>query len=265
MVCTLPSSSDDAKLQEHRWPIAPRRLVRNPTRRGGRVVPAVAQHGADRVLALLQSVGHVVGDVQRSLVVAGEGRIEHVIADLAAVEMQFVEAQAAHADGGRADRLLDLERLAKHGARGRLRPLDVEGQFLGVRDPFRLPLGRIENAHRPKGRLAPIGRLAVLVPHADLPPALRVRRQRLAGILDLNRPIGLDSAGVPEIALVLLEQFGAAGHENLIGRLPLAALVGSHEPIQPRLGHVDAQGVFEIFATQAIDLRRCGIGREPRC
>jgi hypothetical protein len=85
-----------------------------------------------------------------------------------------------------------------------------------------------------------------------------VRLERLAGVFDLDRPIRLDAAGIPEIALVLLQQFRAAGNENLISGLPLPALVEPHEPIQPGFRYVDAQGVFEIFAPQTIDLRWSG-------
>ena len=66
------------------------------------------------------------------------------------------------------------------------------------------------------GRLAPGRLVAVLVPDADFPKALGARRERLAGVADLDRLVGLDAAAVPEVAFVLREFFRRAGDEDLV-------------------------------------------------
>ena len=77
-------------------------------------------------------VSDVVGDVKRPAVVAGEGRIEDVIADLGAVEMQLVIAEAADVDPGTLGPLGERECLAEQRRRLRRLVLATRGA-----DPLR--------------------------------------------------------------------------------------------------------------------------------
>ena len=63
-------------------------------------------------------------------------------------------------------------------------------------------------------------------------------------------------ATVPHITLAGVEFVPVAGDHNLVARLGLApggAFVGNHHPAQARLEHVNAQRVFQVFATQLPD------------
>ena len=117
-------------------------------------------------------------------------------------------------------------------------------------DPLRLHVLRLQQAHRPQGWLAARRRLAVGVPQTHLPTAAHPRFERLASVNHLRRLVGDDFAAIPEVALVVGQLFGRAGHENLIGGLLCAAPGVAHLPRQSRLDHVDAQWIDAVFATQ---------------
>ena len=125
-------------------------------------------------------------------------------------------------------------------------------------DPFRLPILRIQEPHPPQRRLAPIRSLAVLVPNAHFPMAVRPRRERLAGVFDLDALVARNLSAVPKIALLLGEDFRRRGHEDLISRLldssfrfPISSF---HFPGKPRLRDIDAKRVFQILAAEVFHL-----------
>jgi len=69
--------------------------------------------------------------------------------------------------------------------------------------------------------------------------------------------IGEDLSGIPSVASPLRQGLRAAGHQDLIGRLTLAAVLwigGNQFPTQARLGDVEAQWLFQILATEVGDL-----------
>ena len=74
-------------------------------------VPTVAQHSADGVFTHLQIVAHIMGGVQNTrsefewlvVVVIGLAGIQHLIAYLAAVDVEFAVTQAGGVDGGSLD------------------------------------------------------------------------------------------------------------------------------------------------------------------
>ena len=93
-------------------------------------------------------------------------------------------------------------------------------------DPLSLPVVGIQEAHRPAGGLAPIRGDTVLVPDPHRPPADVVRRERLAGVRNVQRLIRGDLAGVPERFLTFAKRRFRARHADLVRRLAQPARVG---------------------------------------
>ena len=81
----------------------------------GFAVPAVAEHDADGIGAGLQQFGYVVGHVEGAFCVIAGGGVEYMIADSLAVEIELVPAQAGDVEAGAADRLGEVEFIAKKG------------------------------------------------------------------------------------------------------------------------------------------------------
>ena len=79
------------------------------------VVPAVAQEDADGVVARLQLGGDVVGDVEVAAVEACVERVEAVVADAAAVDVQLVESGGGDVGAGPEDGFGCAEGLAEVG------------------------------------------------------------------------------------------------------------------------------------------------------
>ena len=67
-------------------------------------VPAVGEPGAERVLALGEMVGDVVGVVAQPLAVDGPARRQGVVADARSVELHLVQAVGRHVEPGRGHR-----------------------------------------------------------------------------------------------------------------------------------------------------------------
>ena len=98
-------------------------------------------------LPAAQGVGDIVGDVERAFVIARVAGIEQMVADLLAVNVELVVAEAADVGA----RLLDLA-LQREGAAEQGR-----GQRIGVRgaaDPLRLPILGRQQSHFPTSRRA---------------------------------------------------------------------------------------------------------------
>src|ERR1017187_8279401 len=96
-----------------------------------------------------------------------------MVADLLAVEVKLIIAEAADVGAGLLDLALKRERPAEHGCR----------QGIGVRgaaNPLPLPILRGEQTHFPVSWPAKGGALPVLVPSSHLPIAPRAGRERLA-------------------------------------------------------------------------------------
>ena len=72
----------------------------------------------------------------------------------------------------------------------------------------------------------------------------------VARIRHVQRLIGLNAPAAPPIALIRVELFLAACHEDLISGLLLPATPGLELPAQPWAGHVDAQRINQVFTSQ---------------
>jgi hypothetical protein len=147
---------------------------------------------------------------------------------------------------------------------------------LAVVDPNGLPIVGLQQGHLPSGRRTPRRNMALAVPNADLPMATHTAGHRLSSVLHLDRGIRRHPTAIPQITLVLAEQFARARHEYLIGRLGLAAggRFGRLEhPTEPRLRGVDAQRIDHGLTPQMGwrdarwwlgGLRQCNKGRDDR-
>ena len=80
----------DLQLQGEFHAVTPGRLEEVPHFGGRGIVPAVAENDADDIDAGMEIFGDVEGDEPDPLLIAAHGRIEHPIADLATVEIEFV-------------------------------------------------------------------------------------------------------------------------------------------------------------------------------
>jgi hypothetical protein len=67
----------------------------------------------------------------------------------------------------------------------------------------------------------------------------------------VQRLIGHHSARIPQQAgRRLLGRGRAAGHPDLVGRLPRTALRAAELPAQARLAHIQADGIDQIFTNK---------------
>ena len=181
----------------------------------GFAVPAVAEHDADGVGAGLQLFGDVVGDVEDALGVVAGGGVEDVVTDAPAVEVEFVPAEAGDMEAGAADGTGEVELFAQEGG----------GDVGRGADPVAGPVAFVEEAHGEGGGFGVGAGAVVLVPDAELPVAGLVAGQGGAGVGDVDGAVGDYFAAVPLVGAAGLEVFSAAGDEDLVGRLGLAAAV----------------------------------------
>ncbi len=117
--------------------------------------------------------------------------------------------------------------------------------------PRALPVLCAKKSHGPLCRCAPIARLPVLVPHLHLPIRGRAGVQRLAAVYHVDRIRRLRFSTVPEITRVCPQRGLGRGHQNPVRRLTQTARSGIYRiqyPAQPRLGGINALGIYPIFA-----------------
>ena len=223
-------------------------------------VPPVAQDRRQRVGALAEQLRHVVRGVLDPPAVVGPAGRQHGVADACAVDLQLDDAASGRVQHRPARVSAHAEPAAQVGGRVAALQHDVGGDLgLGARhgdarvlgavapDPFRAPARQAGAEAR---RCAPGRRHAVLVPDLHAPPAVRRRRQRAAGVHDVDRGGGLDAAAVPQTGAGGLELARIEGDHHVIRRLSLRALGGFERPAQPWRGVVDARDVASVFAAQ---------------
>ncbi len=233
--------------------------------RARRVISPVPEDNARGVRARLEEARHVVSHIEDPLVVLRQPRGEGVVADPAAVDVELAHPETGYIGGRLRDVFFEREFPAEIA--GGETALLVGACGLGLEpDPARLPVRRVEQAHRPHGGIAPAGRFPVLVPGLDDPVVSLARDERAAGVFHVCRPVRIHPAAVPEVASLVGQGFGRRSDEDPVGRLALAADGRRssrciHDPTQPRLGRVDPQRVVERLATQPGDPDGCWIGR----
>jgi hypothetical protein len=77
-----------------------------------------------------------------------------------------------------------------------------------------------------------------------------MRDERLSAIDRADGFVTGDLAGVPEVTLVLAEKLLAAGHQETVSGLPLAAFAGLDDPAQARGRFLYAEGIDPVFAAE---------------
>ncbi len=179
------------------------------------LIHAVAEFDADGIFAAPQIRRDVARVVKAGLVIFRPAGRKKIVANFFAVERHFVLAEAADID----ERALESGLHGKFAAQQQRRDIRVRRA-----DPFRLPVIRMQNAHRPRRRLAPRGNFSVVIPHAHFPENLLRRFQFFAGVqeFELFRP----ESTLPlshKSPLSAREIVFRRRDENFISGLPLAA------------------------------------------
>ena len=216
-------------------------------------VPAVAQGGADRVLAGAQLPRDVVGLVLEAVVVARPARREELVPHALPVDLQLVEAEARHVRARRLHGALHREGPAQH-RRGLRR---LRGHVAARLDEAGRPVLGLQEPHLPGRGSAPRRGLPRAVPHADAPGVPPGRLERLSPVRDVDGGRCGDPARVPD-------RLAVACDLHLVGRLDRAAPGRLQLPAQPRLRHVDPEGIDLVLAPQAGDRGRDGRRRGER-
>ena len=275
-----PVLVDDMQLAEK-----PGRTVR-PHPVNLRIVKAVAQHRADRVLAKAYPIGHVVAEVHdpifpeivlqrnrspvqvRPLAVIRLIGDEHVVADFLPVHVQFEITESRPVKTGRSHRLIRTECLAQQRGARRNLPAGIRQRLVALprsSDPLTLPVGLVEQSHMPYGRLAPFGNAAAIVPDADLPPAALARAQGTAAVGNQDRTVVLHLTAVPQIGLAGQQSLLGRRHPDLPSLLTRAPAAGHRfvDPRQPRVLGIHDRRIGPVFACQLArnDIRARGDSR----
>ena len=213
---------------------------------------------ADRVRPLLQERGDVVGLVLQALVVAGPAGREDCVPDPLTVDGHLVEPVARYVGAGPLDFAIHGELAPQHRRRPRLRHVVGQAGF----DPAGRPVGRLQQARLPEGRLTPGGGRAAAVPDPHAPEAALARPDRRSRIDHVDGFGRRDHPRVPEQSLAVAQRTFARRHLELVGGLCHAATASADLPAQARRGHVDANGIRRVLGAQFGDGgRECSRGR----
>ncbi|AUA17122.1 hypothetical protein CFP59_09315 [Streptomyces malaysiensis subsp. malaysiensis] len=182
---------------------------------------------------LRQRLGDVVRVVQHPPVVGRVRGCEDAVADLRAVQAQFVEAKTGHIGPRTGHLLVQGELLAQQGS---------PGLWIGRADPPRtLPVLGCAQRRLPEGGGTPRRRSAVPVPDADLPAVARARAEPPPGVGHPHGLVGGSFAAVPDVALIVRQPLGGRGHQDLVGRLRGIARLGVQLPPQQRASGIDSE------------------------
>ena len=211
-----------------------------------RAVPAVPEHEPDCVRAGTQVPGHVVGGVEdpraqlgrQVVVVVGDGRVEHLLADPPPVDVQLVVAQPRHVAPG-PDGPVD-----EHG----LGAQQGGGDARRRADPGCVPVPGVQQGHLEGRRRAVGARAAVPVPGLDPPPAAFAAAERLSLVGDGVGRFGGDPARVPPVAHSGVEARPAGADQHPVGRLALAPSGRLDAPAEAGRGLVEAERVDPVLA-----------------
>jgi hypothetical protein len=202
-------------------------------------VPAVGQVHAERVRAGAQQRGDVPGAVAQPVGVGGPPRVQHVLADGRAVEVQRHHAVRGGAQPG------------PHHVAGQVHLPAQQHRRLAVRtdrrqhggDHPRLPERGVEQAGLQHGRLAPGRRLVVRAPHAHADGAALAGGQRIGGPGDEH----LLARGDPAGGRGGRSRAVGVGHLDLVRPLRPPGAVGVDDPGQARCGLADAEGLAVVL------------------
>ena len=205
-------------------------------------VPAIRQDRAQGVVPRMNPVGHIIGAVVDPSGVVGPAGVEIIVADALAVEVKVMNSQRGGVDRGPPYGLPHRKgdskvRRWRKNQLGGFRFCSPGGRTgcscctgLVITDPLSLPVGGFEQSHGPDRQRTPGRGLAILVPNLDLPVARLIGQERFSAVDNGRGVVALHLAAVPEVSLVELQNGLAAGHQNLVPGLSLAALGRGDDP-----------------------------------
>lgn len=267
----------DDDIQPHLRRRAPVHVVHAEDIPRRRAVPAVAQHDAHGIAPRRQPVRNVVGRIHHPLVVIGEQRVQDPVADLAAVDIEFVIAQSADESRRPADRRGQLH-LPAHIYGGTVlhepvlplgppvRLVPAVRQHLGETGghPLPLPVELVEQPGPPRCHRTPVRFGAVRVPHLHLPIVIAAGQQRNAPEFHMLAPPLPHDAGVPYIAAVRLQQLPVRSDQHPVGSLQIPGSSGVDPPAQRRTPVPHAERLLRVIAGQPQRAGIAGGGRSGR-
>ena len=224
--------------------------------------PSAPHPQPDRIATGLQEASDIVGIVKNLLRVVGDCWSEHIGADFLSVDIQLCVTGDIDGDkcvlghGGEVERFPHPRR-----------EIQV---FTRKTDPLSNPtrrcrrIGRLEDPHTPKRRLAPcsdclffrfpVCAFQFFFPHAHLPVAKHTRGERLSLIIDMSALIRDHLAAVPQVARVLLQQIRRTRDEDLVSGLFDSSFRFQVSrfpfPTQPRLRGIDCERIHTKFAAK---------------
>src|SRR5262249_8626695 len=146
----------------------------------------------------------------------------------------------------RGEGAVDRDDLAQVGARnaGALAPGDRGA------DEARHPFFLLEQPRFEEGGVAVRSGLSILIPRSHLPMVATAGSEGRSLVGDVDGSIAVDLAGVPDVALVVLELGRRRCNDDLVRRLVGPSPRILHYPREARLGDVDAERVGEILRAQ---------------
>ena len=241
------------------------------------VVHAVAEHHAQHVGALLQTVGHVEGDVADDLVVVAPRRIEEVVAYLVAVDEELELPQTRDVGHGPFHRFPDVDLAAELRQTVGCRDAVADREFVILLARHQTQAVGLHLHGDPAGSRPCVGRhqprreavdrhpgrdFARSVPDAHAPIILLARFERLACVRDVER---LRALGLypPQIAAAGSDGRTVVAHDQFVGRLQEPAVAGADLPRETGRQRIDTQRFIAVFAT-GIHHRKILRGRARR-
>ena len=119
-----------------------------------------------------------------------------------------------------------------------------------VANPLGCPVFRLEQAHGPHRRLTPDGFAAVPVPDLHFPEAPLMGDEGRALVCHGDGFVTGNPAAIPQVTALRLERLLAAGDQEAIGGLLLAALARLDNPTQPWRSFLDPQRINQVFTAE---------------
>ena len=157
-----------AQLATQRGTASPSCLMEVPDSDRLLVVPAITQHGGQSVIALLQQIRHVVGDVKDAFAKVGITGIEVILAYTLTIDEQLVITRGGDIETCLLKCLCQLEGFTEKGSR-------LELLVLAIGDPLRLPIGFGELGRLETGDSGRSTQSSLFIPYLDGPVVTGMR------------------------------------------------------------------------------------------
>ena len=222
-------------------------------------MPAIPEDGSCGVFAFFQQRGDIVHIVLHALGVIGPAGAKHIFADYAPVQVKLIKAERGGVKARRTDLAVELE-FPTQIRRG---DCGAHSAYKRRGDPLRLPIALLQKPHLPCGHIGPVRCRTRLIPYLHFPMVTGSGFQRFPCILHVNGGVALGASAVPEIGLPFCQEFWRRSNEDAVGALANApALSRWQHPAEEGLENIQADGIYDIFATQGGGLHENEFNRE---